>query len=80
MTEELLRGNVEDVLRVRDRQIRGGIIVFRGELTLAPGRALEVPAERFGRFGYTPFLRADGDAAVVQAGRWPSGACRHGSP
>ncbi len=37
--EDRLRRNVEDVLIVRDRQIRGGVIVFRGVLTTEPRRA-----------------------------------------
>jgi membrane-associated protease RseP (regulator of RpoE activity) len=69
ITEEVLRRNVEDLLIVRDRQIRGGVIVFRGQLTQPPAPALEVLLRRFKPFGYTPFLRADGDSVVLQA--WP---------
>src|SRR5436309_2065421 len=68
-TEELLRKNVEDLLVVRERQIRGGVIVFRGELLLSPSRAVDALLERFRVFGYTPFIHADGDGVVVQA--WP---------
>src|SRR5438874_13755077 len=68
-TEELLRKNVEDLLVVRERQIRGGVIVFRGDLLLSPSRAADTLLERFRAFGYTPFIRADGDGVVVQA--WP---------
>ena len=67
--EDRLRRNVEDVLVVRDRQIRGGVIVFRGVLTTTPGRALDILVERFRPFGYTPFLREEADAVAVQA--WP---------
>ncbi|MBI4636867.1 MAG: site-2 protease family protein [Candidatus Rokubacteria bacterium] len=69
VTEDLLRRNVEDVLAVRERQIRGGIIVFRGELRMAPGRALDLLVARFREFGYTPFVRADRDGVAIQA--WP---------
>src|SRR2546428_6154615 len=69
VTEELLRRNVEDLLVVRERQIRGGVIVFRGDLLLSPSRAADTLLERFRAFGYTPFIRADGDGVVVQA--WP---------
>src|SRR5436190_16502454 len=68
-TEELLRKNVEDLLVVRERQIRGGVIVFRGELLLSPSRAVDALLERFRVFGYTPFVHADGDGVVVQP--WP---------
>src|SRR5437867_10529813 len=69
VSEELLRKNLEDVLVVRERQIRGGIIAFRGDLLRSPSQAVDVLRERFRAFGYTPFLRADGDGVVVQA--WP---------
>src|SRR5437879_1636784 len=69
VTEERLRRNVEDVLAVSDRQIRGGTFVFRGTLTMQPGRALDVLIERFRPIGYTPFLRDEGGVVSVQA--WP---------
>ena len=58
VTEELLRKSVEDVFVVRDRQIRSGIIAFRGELRAEPARALDVLIGRLRPFGYTPFLAA----------------------
>src|SRR5881392_1317092 len=69
VTEALLRENVEDVLIVRERQIRGGVVAFRGDLRVSPSRAVDALLERFRAFGYTPFIRADGDGVVVQA--WP---------
>ena len=54
---------------MRDRQLRGGIFVFRGILTMQPGRALDVLIERFRPIGYTPFLREEAGAVSVQA--WP---------
>src|SRR5947199_9348451 len=68
VSEELLRKNLEDVLVVRERQIRRGIIAFRGDLLRSPSQAVDVLRERFRAFGYTPFIRADGDGVVVQAG------------
>src|SRR6266850_1175983 len=56
ITEDLLRRTVEDVFDVRDRQVRGGIIVFRGQLRTEPRHALDVLLERFRPFGYTLFL------------------------
>src|SRR2546428_14136501 len=67
VTEELLRRNVEDLLVVRERQIRGGVIAFRGDLLLSPSRAAVTLLERFRAFGYTPFIRPDGSADAVQA-------------
>src|SRR2546427_10218645 len=69
VTEEQLRRNVEDVLVVRDRQVRGSVIVFRGVLTVEPRRALDLLVDRFRPFGHTPFLRQEGHAVAVQA--WP---------
>src|SRR5438552_15641467 len=69
VSEELLRKNLEDVLVVRERQIRRGIIAFRGDLLRSPSQAVHVLRERFRAFAYTPFIRADGDGVVVQA--WP---------
>jgi len=71
VTEECLRHAAEDVLEVRERQIRGGVIVFRGALRADGSRALDMLLARFAPLGYTPFLRAEGDAVVVQA--WPLG-------
>src|SRR5712692_9448345 len=69
ITEDLLRRTAEDVFDVRDRQVRGGIIVFRGQLRTEPRHALDVLLERFRPFGYTPFLRVEGGEGVMQA--WP---------
>jgi membrane-associated protease RseP (regulator of RpoE activity) len=69
ITEDLLRRTAEDVFAVRERQVRGGMIVFRGELRMDPGPALDVLLARFRPFGYTPFLRAEGGEVVLQA--WP---------
>src|SRR5256885_11144086 len=57
VTEALLRENVEDVLIVRERQIRGGVVAFRGDLRVSPSRAVDALLERFRAFGYTPFIR-----------------------
>ena len=67
--EDLLRRNVEDLFLVRERKILGGIVVFRGDLLVEPARAVDLLVERFRPFGYTPFVRADGDGASIQA--WP---------
>src|SRR3989454_10754521 len=69
VAEDRLRRNVEDVLVVGDRQIRGGVSVFRGVLTPEPRRALGLLIERFRPLGYTPFLRQEADVVAVQA--WP---------
>jgi membrane-associated protease RseP (regulator of RpoE activity) len=65
--EEVLRRNVEDLMVVRDRQVRGGAVVFRGDLLLAPARAVDLMLDRFRPFGYTPFLREDRGQVAVHA-------------
>ena len=69
IAEARLRERVEDVFAVRERQIRGGVIIFRGEFTSDATRALDVLLGRFRPLGYTPFVRRDGTGAVIQA--WP---------
>jgi membrane-associated protease RseP (regulator of RpoE activity) len=69
--EEQLRELAEEVMVIKERQIRGGIILFRGELQTEPARALDTLLTRFAPLGYTPFLRADGEGVVLQA--WPLG-------
>jgi membrane-associated protease RseP (regulator of RpoE activity) len=65
--EEVLRRNVEDLMVVRERQVRGGAVVFRGDLLLAPARAVDLMLDRFRPFGYTPFLREDRGQVAVHA-------------
>jgi membrane-associated protease RseP (regulator of RpoE activity) len=70
VTEEQLRVAAADVLAVRERQIRGPVVIFRGDLQVAPERALDALIARFAPLGYTPVLKRDGDGIVVQA--WPA--------
>jgi membrane-associated protease RseP (regulator of RpoE activity) len=74
--EDRLRRNVEDVLAVRDRHIRGGVVVFRGELTTEPARALDLLIDRFRPLGYTPYLREESGLVSVQASPLAEGETR----
>src|SRR5437667_6631560 len=67
VTEDRRRRNVEDILAVRDRQIYGGIVVFRGELMTEPARALDLLIARFRPLGYTPYLREEAGLVALQA-------------
>ena len=69
VTEEVLRRSVEDVLVVRERQILGSVIVFRGDLTTTPASAVDRLVDRFQPHGYTPFIKHDDRGITVQA--WP---------
>jgi membrane-associated protease RseP (regulator of RpoE activity) len=74
--EDRLRRNVEDVLAVRDRHIRGSAVVFRGELMTEPTRALDLLIDRFRPFGYTPYIREEGGLVSVQASPLTDGDTR----
>jgi membrane-associated protease RseP (regulator of RpoE activity) len=69
LSEERLRHLAEEVMVVQERQIRGGVILFRGDLRTEPARALDTLLTRFAPLGYTPFLKAEGDRVMLQA--WP---------
>src|SRR5262245_66648047 len=77
VAEDRLRRNVEDVLAVRERQVRGAAVVFRGELMTEPARALDLLVDRFRPLGYMPYLRAEAGGVAAQplplpqTGRWP---------
>jgi membrane-associated protease RseP (regulator of RpoE activity) len=64
---DILRRNVDDILAVYDNGEQNGVFLFRGQLATTPTRALEILRERFSRFGYTPYLRTDRGAVLVQA-------------
>ena len=64
---DVFRRSVDDVLTVYDQGDRNGVFVFRGQLAVAPERALSILRDRFGRFGYTPYIRADRGGVLVQA-------------
>src|SRR5882724_6263620 len=66
VTEDQLRRNVEDILVVRDRQIRGGIFVFRGDLMTTP--ALAVAGLSFAGSPTFDALRSSPSAARFLAG------------
>src|SRR2546427_610350 len=67
VTEELLHSAVADVFAVRDRQVFGGVIAYRGHLLVAPADAVDRLVARFRPFGFTPFLRAGEGAVILQA-------------
>lgn len=68
---DMLRRNLDDVLAVYDNGEKNGVFLFRGQLILAPARALELLRERFERFGYTPYLRKDRQGGVLLQA-WPT--------
>ncbi len=67
VTEEFVRGAVEDVFAIHQRESGHAGIVFRGTLRLAPARAVELLERRLRPFGFTPFLRAEGGDVLLYA-------------
>jgi membrane-associated protease RseP (regulator of RpoE activity) len=72
LLRDLLRRTLDDIVAVYDSGERNGVFLFRGQLVTTPARALEILRERFGPLGYTPYLRGDRGAVLVQA--WPTAA------
>jgi membrane-associated protease RseP (regulator of RpoE activity) len=66
-TEDLLRRNVEDLLAVREQELRGAAFCWGGELRVEPARALPLLEARFKPFGYTPFLGRDRGLTWIRA-------------
>jgi membrane-associated protease RseP (regulator of RpoE activity) len=69
LIEEILRRQADDLFTVRERYLQGRVVVFKGELTVEAGRALDVLLDRFRPLGYTPVLRRDGEGIALEA--WP---------
>lgn len=67
LLEPLLRGQLEDVLAVEQRQVWGHSLAFGGRLRVTPGRALELLDGRFAPHGYSPFVREERGTAWVYA-------------
>jgi membrane-associated protease RseP (regulator of RpoE activity) len=65
--ENVLRQGLDDVFAVRERQVLGGVIVYRGRLLVPASRAVDLLQASFRPFGFTPFLRAEGGEVVLQA-------------
>lgn len=64
---DLLRRNVEDLVVIRESQLRGLVPAFGGELLVSPPRALALLESRFKPYGYTPFLRRERGNVWVHA-------------
>jgi membrane-associated protease RseP (regulator of RpoE activity) len=71
VVEDRLRRNVQDVFSVHERQIRGGVVIFRGEFMGEPTRGLDVIVGRFRPLGYTPFVRRDPSSGTTVLQAWP---------
>ena len=65
--EQGLRPAVEDVLVVKEQQARGVTLRWGGELRVEAARALPIVETRFRPYGFTPFLKREGDVTWVEA-------------
>jgi membrane-associated protease RseP (regulator of RpoE activity) len=65
--QEALRRDVEDVLVVKEREARGLTLRWGGTLLMEPARALTVIEPRFQPYGFTPFLKREGDLTWIEA-------------
>jgi Zn-dependent protease len=71
IVEDRLRRNAQDVFSIHERQIRGGVVIFRGEFTGDPARGLDLLVDRFRPLGYTPFVRRDPSTGTAVLQAWP---------
>ncbi len=65
--EEALRRDLDDVLVVKEREARGLTLRWGGTLLMEPARALAVIEPRFRPYGFTPFLKREGDVIWIEA-------------
>jgi membrane-associated protease RseP (regulator of RpoE activity) len=65
--QEALRRDVEGVLAVKEREARGLTLRWGGTLLMEPARALPIIERRFQPYGFTPFLKREGDLTWIEA-------------
>jgi membrane-associated protease RseP (regulator of RpoE activity) len=65
--QEALRREIEDVLVVKESEARGLALRWSGTLLVEPARALTTIEPRFQPYGFTPFLKREGDATWIEA-------------
>lgn len=67
LAEEDVRRSIGDIFAVRELQLNGASIVYRGALQVAPSRAVPLIRSRLRPFGLTPFVRANGGEVILHA-------------
>jgi len=65
--QEALRREIEDVLVVKESAARGLALRWSGTLLVEPARALTTIEPRFQPYGFTPFLKREGDVTWIEA-------------
>src|SRR5262245_18675618 len=65
--QEALRRDIEDVLVVKESEARGLVVRWSGRLLVEPSQALTTIERRFRPYGFTPFIKRDGDLTWIEA-------------
>jgi membrane-associated protease RseP (regulator of RpoE activity) len=67
LVEEALRRGLEDFFVVKEHQTRGAVLRWGGLLRIEPGTARTLAESRFQPYGYTPFLKREGELTWIEA-------------
>jgi membrane-associated protease RseP (regulator of RpoE activity) len=65
--QDALRREIEDVLVVKESEARGLALRWSGTLLVEPARALTIIEPRLQPYGFTPFLKREGDVTWIEA-------------
>src|SRR5262249_36232569 len=65
--QDALRREIEAVLIVKESEARGLVLRWSGTLLVEPARALTIVEPRFQPYGFTPFLKREGDVTWIEA-------------
>src|SRR5712692_2529387 len=67
LVEDALRRGLDDFFVVKERETRGPTLRWGGRLRTEPARALPIAEALFKPYGYTPFLKQEGDLTWIEA-------------
>src|SRR5262245_18926883 len=67
LAQEALRRDIDEVLLVKERDARGLTLRWGGTLLMEPSRALAAIEPRLQSYGFTPFLKQEGDVTWIEA-------------
>jgi len=65
--QDALQRDIEDVLVVKEQEARGLVLRWSGTLLVEPARALTIIERRFQPYGFTPFIKREGDVTWIEA-------------
>ncbi|HXJ83964.1 MAG TPA: site-2 protease family protein [Candidatus Methylomirabilis sp.] len=67
LAQDALRREIEDVLLVKEQEVRGPKLRWGGDLLTEPAEALTIVERRFQPYGFTPFLTREKGVTWVEA-------------